>query len=151
MAGIQKQQARSKQLLDPGTKPGVTAERMDTTMPTTSQRPTAAIAFLHSSAVHIDAINAMARRLAPGRKLVHVVREDLACAIQRAGGVTPLIEMQTREALQQLADNGAEMIVCTCPQLGAIIEAAGLELREDVGVPVFSARIGFEAALKLVA
>jgi len=108
------------------------------------------IAFLHSSAMPIEAVNRLARELAPQAKLMHVVREDLACALA-AGGVTPLIEMMTREALQALADRGAQMIVCTCPQLGAVIEAGAQGLREDVGVPVFSARMGAEAALRLAA
>lgn len=115
-----------------------------------TQQHTPIIAFLHTSVQPIAMVNAMARDFAPGAKLMHVVREDIACALA-GGGVTPLIEMMTREALQALADRGAEMIVCTCPELGAIIEAGAQDLREDVGVPVFGPRMGAEAALKLAA
>jgi len=117
-------------------------------MQTTTQKTI--IAFLHSSAMPIEAVNAQAREIAPAAKLMHVVREDIACMLE-AHGVTPLIEMMVREALQALADRGAQIIVCTCPRLGALIEAGAQDLREEVGVPVFSARMGAEAALKLAA
>ena len=123
----------------------------DTTMDNSSRPTGAAIAFLHSSAAPIEQLNRLGRDLAPGVKLIHVVREDLLCAVNAAGGIDFAVEMKTREALQALADNGAQIIVCTCAVLGAIVEQGAAELREDVGVPVFSPRIGYEAALRLAA
>jgi hypothetical protein len=124
---------------------------MEIIMPPSMHAHGATIAFLHSSVLPIEAINAKGKALAPGVALTHVVREDLACEMERAGGITPLVELRLREALEALADGGAKIIVCTCPKLGEIVERGAADLRDDVGVPVFSSRIGVDAALRLAA
>lgn len=86
----------------------------------------AAIAFLHTAAVHIETFDALGALLAPELKLAHAVREDILSAAMRAGGVTPAIALDTQEALQALAAGGAAVIVCTCSTLGAIVEEAAL-------------------------
>jgi len=84
-----------------------------------------AIAFLHSSPLHIETFNALGVELAPHVTLEHVVREDLLVAAETAGQMTDAIAIRTREALMALVDQGAALIVCTCSTLGATAEAAG--------------------------
>ena len=91
-----------------------------------------AIAFLHTAAVHIETFNALGRELAPELTLTHAVREDLLSAAEKAGLVTPALDMKTQEALFGLADGGARVVVCTCSTLGASAEAAA----EESDVPI---------------
>jgi Asp/Glu/hydantoin racemase len=53
----------------------------------------------------------------------------------RAGGVTPELAARVRRRLRELADDGAELIVCTCSTIGAAAEEAAGAL----GVPVLRA------------
>lgn len=94
-------------------------------MSSPSHRP--AIAFLHTAAIHIETFNALASELAPGMAISHAVREDLLCAAEKAGRVTPALDMRTQEALLALADGGARVVVCTCSTIGASAEAAAGE------------------------
>jgi hypothetical protein len=96
-------------------------------MPPSLRYHGAAIAFLHTAAVHIDTFDALARELAPGLKLTHAVREDLLCATEKAGGVTPAVAVRTQEALLALAEGGARVVVCTCSTLGPEAEIAARE------------------------
>lgn len=81
------------------------------------------IAFLHTAAVHIETFNALAGELAPELKVSHAVRDDLLSAAEKAGLVTPVIEMRTEEALMALSDQSGGVVVCTCSTLGASAEA----------------------------
>lgn len=89
------------------------------------------IAFLHTSAVHIETFNALAAELAPELTIAHAVREDLLSAAEKAGFVTPVLDLKTQEALMALRDEGARVVVCTCSTLGASAEA----LAEETGFP----------------
>ena len=96
-------------------------------MPPSFRQHGAAIAFLHTAAVHIETFNELARELAPDLKISHAVREDLLIATEKAGGVTPAISIRTQEALLALAEGGARVVVCTCSTLGAEAEKAAGE------------------------
>lgn len=85
------------------------------------------IAFLHTAAVHIDTFNALGAALAPELVLTHAVRDDLLSAAEKAGFVTPAIDLMTQEVLMALSDSGARVVVCTCSTLGASAEALGGE------------------------
>ncbi|MAU59937.1 hypothetical protein [Parvibaculum sp.] len=87
----------------------------------------AAIAFLHTAALHIETFERLAREMAPGLRLTHVVREDLLAATEKAGGITTAISLKTQEALLALAEGGARVVVCTCSTLGAEAEQAAGE------------------------
>ena len=87
----------------------------------------AAIAFLHTAALHIETFERLARELAPGLRLHHAVREDLLAATEKAGGVTPAVSLDTQEALLALAEGGARVVVCTCSTLGGEAEKAARE------------------------
>ena len=60
-------------------------------MPPSLRYHGAAIAFLHTAAVHIDTFDALRDQLAPGLALTHAVREDLLCATEKAGGLTAAV------------------------------------------------------------
>ena len=87
----------------------------------------AAIAFLHTAALHIDTFERLRNEIAPGLRLTHVVREDLLAATEKAGGITSAISLKTQEALLALAEGGARVVVCTCSTLGAEAEQAAGE------------------------
>jgi aspartate/glutamate racemase len=87
----------------------------------------AAIAFLHTAAIHIETFDALGKEIAPDLKLTHAVREDLLAAAEKAGCVTRALDIKTREALLALAEGGARVVVCTCSTLGASAEAAAME------------------------
>ena len=89
------------------------------------------IAFLHTASVHVDTFNALAAELAPQLAITHAVREDLLSAAEKAGLVTPALDLMTQEALLALAEN-ARVVVCTCSTLGASAEA----LASETTVPV---------------
>ncbi|ABS64076.1 conserved hypothetical protein [Parvibaculum lavamentivorans DS-1] len=125
-------------------------------MPPSLRHHGAAIAFLHTAAIHIETFNALRDELAPGLALTHAVREDLLIAAEKAGGLTPAISLKTQEALLALAQGGARVVVCTCSTLGEAAEEAARE----ADVPVMridrpmadravraAARIGICAAL----
>ncbi|NIJ41049.1 hypothetical protein FHS78_001330 [Parvibaculum indicum] len=101
-------------------------------MPPAQYAHGAAIAFLHSSALHIGTFNALGAALAPGLKLAHTVREDLLVAAEKAGGVTPSIELKAGEAMLALAEGGARVVVCTCSTLGPVAE----RVADDADIPV---------------
>ncbi|MEX0840640.1 MAG: aspartate/glutamate racemase family protein [Parvibaculum sp.] len=96
-------------------------------MPPSHRHHGAAIAFLHTAAVHIDTFDALRDAIAPGLALAHAVREDLLIATEKAGGMTPAISLKTQEALLALAEGGARVVVCTCSTLGPAAEAAAQE------------------------
>src|SRR3546814_17525573 len=81
----------------------------------------------YTTLVRSESFNALRRELAPELTLAHAVREDLLSAAEKAGLVTPALDMKTQEALFGLADGGARVVVCTCSTLGASAEAAADE------------------------
>lgn len=103
-----------------------------TAMPPAHIRHGAAIAFLHTAAVHIETFNALGAELAPELTLAHAVREDLLSAAEKTGFVTPALDIKTQEALVALADGGARVVVCTCSTLGASAEAAAEEVKAPI-------------------
>ncbi|MGB5947810.1 MAG: aspartate/glutamate racemase family protein [Parvibaculum sp.] len=96
-------------------------------MPPSRRSHGAAIAFLHTAAIHIETFNALGREIAPELALTHVVREDLLAAAEKAGRVTPALDLMTQEALIALAEGGARVVVCTCSTLGASVERAAAD------------------------
>jgi len=80
--------------------------------------------FLHTSPAHISTFNRLRDELAPGMPIGHIVREDLLCAVQKAGAVSIAVELKLEEALNEAVRAGATRIVCTCSTLGGIAERA---------------------------
>ena len=95
---------------------------MTSTSPFPSSRPS--LVFLHTSPAHIASFNRLRDQIAPGMPVGHIVREDLLCAVRKAGAVTVAVELKLEEALNAAARAGATRIVCTCSTLGGVAEAA---------------------------
>jgi Asp/Glu/hydantoin racemase len=116
------------------------------------------IGFLHTGDVHVSTFGGLRAELAPGWQDVHVVDESLLAdarrlaAEQPAGpevangpevaadpgpaggshGFPPELAARIDARLHELADRGADIIVCTCSSLGGYAEGR----TADLGVPV---------------
>lgn len=87
------------------------------------------IGFLHTSSVHVPIFDGLTRQASLLLETVHVVDEQLLGQARAEG--PEAMESAVRARLGELADNGADIICCTCSTIGDIAERAGL------GVPVF--------------
>lgn len=85
------------------------------------------LVFMHTSPSHIATFNHLRDELAPAWNIGHVVREDLLCAVRKAGQVTTAVEIKLGEALHKIASAGAKRIVCTCSTLGGVAERTQIE------------------------
>jgi len=92
------------------------------------------IGFLHTAAVHVPVFRSLRAELAPGWEDLHVVDPGLLAGA-RAHGITDGLVTRLDARLHELADAGADLIVCTCSTLGGHAEA----LTADTGVPVLRA------------
>lgn len=81
------------------------------------------IGFLHTSEVHVPVFDALLAGLDPDATAVTTVDPDLlvrACAGTGPEDLTAAV----RSALSDLADAGAQVVVCTCSTIGSLAEAA---------------------------
>ena len=92
------------------------------------------IGFLHTADGHIPTFRRLREELAPGWQDLHVVDPGLL-ADARRDGMTPELAARIDARLHELADRGADVIVCTCSSLGGHAERR----TADVGVPVLRA------------
>ncbi|MDJ0946079.1 MAG: aspartate/glutamate racemase family protein [Kiloniellales bacterium] len=90
------------------------------------------LALLHTGEAHVGAFAELFEEILPEAMLNHLVREDLLLRAQLAGEVTPEIAAETAGSLQELAGQGARLVLCTCSTLGPAVEAAAAE----IAVPV---------------
>lgn len=112
----------------------------------------ALIGLLHTSEAHVERFAALFEEILPDATLLHLVREDLLVNAQLAGGLTPEIEVGTRESLGDLAERGAAALLCTCSTLGPAVEAATLELPVvRVDRPMAEAAVAAGARILVVA
>jgi len=89
------------------------------------------IGFLHTAGVHEATFHRLREELAPGWQDLHIVDPGLL-ADARRDGITPELAARIDARLHELADRGADIIVCTCSSLGEHAEGR----TADVGVPV---------------
>ncbi|GIF20482.1 Asp/Glu/hydantoin racemase [Actinoplanes tereljensis] len=89
------------------------------------------IGFLHTADVHVPVFHDLRAELAPGWADLHVVDPSLLADAQ-AAGVTAELAARVDARLHELADRGADLIVCTCSSLGEYAETR----TADLGVPV---------------
>ncbi|GIE94578.1 aspartate/glutamate racemase family protein [Paractinoplanes rishiriensis] len=89
------------------------------------------IGFLHTANIHVPTFRGLREELAPGWQDLHVVDASLLAGA-RTGGITPDLAARIDARLHELADAGADVIVCTCSSLGAHAERR----TSDTGVPV---------------
>jgi Asp/Glu/hydantoin racemase len=89
------------------------------------------IGFLHTAQVHVATFEALVRATESDSSCVHLVEPDLLVQARRN---IPRVDVEdaTLAGLRHLADDGAEIIVCTCSTLGPVAEA--LEARTPVPV-----------------
>jgi hypothetical protein len=85
------------------------------------------IGFLHTAQVHVPTFEGLVRAADDDPSCVHLVDADLLVQV-RENGPTPDVAEATRAGLRQLADNGVDVIVCTCSTLGPVAEALGAQL-----------------------
>jgi hypothetical protein len=105
------------------------------------------IAFLHTAPGHVATFGVLMTGMAPNIPVRQTVRADLLEAARRSGGLTAAIAAQAREALEDLAANGARVVVCTCSTVGGCITGMnGADsprfLRIDAPMARAAARIG---------
>lgn len=86
------------------------------------------IAFLHTSPQHIATFDALVADAAPDAKTLHRVENQLLTQARLAGAEA--VADEVGEILQDLADEGADVIVCTSPAIAGVAE------REGASVPV---------------
>ncbi|MEU4237443.1 aspartate/glutamate racemase family protein [Actinoplanes sp. NPDC026619] len=89
------------------------------------------IGFLHTADVHVPVFQALRAELAPGWADVHVVDPALLADAQR-DGITGELAARVDARLHELADGGADLIVCTCSTLSEYAETR----TGDLGVAV---------------
>ncbi len=98
-------------------------------MATTPQTPRdgfGGIAFLHTAPGHVATFGVLMTDMAPNIPVRQTVKADLLEAARQAGGLTPEIAALAREALEDLAANGARVVVCTCSTVGGCISMMGV-------------------------
>lgn len=121
-------------------------------MATTTQTPRdgfGGIAFLHTAPGHVATFGVLMTDMAPNIPVRQTVKADLLEAARQAGGMTPEIAALAREALEDLAANGARVVVCTCSTVGGCLtgmNGADVQgprfLRIDAPMAQAAARIG---------
>lgn len=80
-----------------------------------------AIAFLHTSTVHIATFDRLLSELAPDIQARHMVNERLLQEARKQGGITPQLRKQVQEELVAAAQH-ADVVVCTCSSIGSVAE-----------------------------
>jgi hypothetical protein len=85
------------------------------------------VGFLHTAQVHVSTFEGLVRDIDDSTACLHSVEPDLLDQVRRSG---PTVEVKeaTLVALEQLAVDGAGVIVCTCSTLGPIAETVGARL-----------------------
>jgi hypothetical protein len=84
------------------------------------------LAFLHTSAAHVETFDRLVRELDGAISIRHEVRQDLLEAALTAGAASEAVREAVAEALRELALGGAQVIVCTCSTLGGLAETVTL-------------------------
>jgi hypothetical protein len=98
--------------------------------------PPEVVAFLHTSAVHVDTFDRLVRAAAPGLTVAHAVAEDLLTDAQRLGVDDPALIARVHAAMRNAAADGAALVVCTCSTIGSLAE------QTPTGVQAILARLG---------
>jgi hypothetical protein len=85
--------------------------------------PSAPIAFLHTSPVHVATFDRLLDSALPDRPRVHLVDESLL-ADARRHGLDEALSRRLDARLDQLASGSPAVIVCTCSTIGPLAESA---------------------------
>lgn len=80
------------------------------------------VAFLHTSPVHVETFDRLAKAIDPMVQVEHVLAEDLLLDAQRVGADDPALVERIQAAMAGAASNGAAIVVCTCSTIGGVAE-----------------------------
>jgi hypothetical protein len=80
------------------------------------------LALLHTARVHVETFGRLAQRLDSAIPIRHEVREQLLSDARAAGATAATVRAAVASAVQELAQDGASVIVCTCSTIGWIFE-----------------------------
>lgn len=90
---------------------------------TSTQALAAPLALVHTAAVHVARFDALLAAQAPGLAVRHWVDAPLLALAQALGAEHPQVVARTQALMQQAAEGGARVVVCTCSTVGAAAEA----------------------------
>ena len=80
------------------------------------------IAFLHTSPVHVDTFAGLMQAYAPDVAVQHLVDEALLRDAQTLGVEDATIVVRVTRRMNEAAEDGARVVVCTCSTIGGIAE-----------------------------
>jgi hypothetical protein len=80
------------------------------------------IAFVHTSPVHVETFERLAKEAAPGIGTRHVVAAELLAAAQVVGADDAALVERIHATMIESAGAGASVVVCTCSTIGAAAE-----------------------------
>jgi len=80
------------------------------------------IGFLHTAEPHRATFDGLVSELAPRTRIVTVVEPSLLADAQRTGPGTPSIQRRIVGSLDELAADGADVVVCTCSTIAGEAE-----------------------------
>lgn len=87
------------------------------------------IGFLHTAEVHRPTFEKLVRERSSDRRVLHRVSSELLERAQSEGSDAPGVVAEAQRLTQDLVREGAELVVCTCSTLGAVVEALPTEGR----------------------
>lgn len=114
------------------------------------------LAFLHTSAAHVATFDRLLATKSPELTARHYVDESLLAECRRSGGISSDLDARITATVQQIAGDGASIIVCTCSSIGGSAEQSSMRFGAEViriDRPMFrmavsaGERIGLIAAL----
>ena len=103
------------------------------------------IGFLHTAGAHVLTFRVLVGELSPGTGDVHVVDDGLL-ADARRHGVDDALRRRIGVRIDELASQGADVVVCTCSTIGGEAEAFGSAALPVVRIDRPMARAAVEAA-----
>jgi hypothetical protein len=84
-----------------------------------------ALAFLHTSPVHIATFDRLLAEIDPSIAARHIVDESLLDEARAAGEITPALEQRIVAALHDASAADGAVVLCTCSTIGGSAESAG--------------------------
>jgi len=92
------------------------------------------LAFLHTAAAHVVTFGALMAEAAPDIEVRHHIEAGLLAEAVEAGGIGPELREKIANALRELVETGARLIVCTCSTIGGAAEALSGKVGGNVPV-----------------
>jgi len=90
------------------------------------------VGFLHTSPVHVPVFDGLVAAADPSATTLTVVDAELLDAARRLGTSDVGVFAGIEHAIRELADGGADRVVCTCSTIGDAAEVIGRRIGVDV-------------------